>query len=81
MDNISKATLKAVRHNIYALTGKGNIEFRQHILTDIIGLKIPKAKAGINRLETELLHLSGLTNKGNCTADRHNLLATWIKNL
>lgn len=72
--------LKSLR-DIFDLAGKHNIKLRQFILSDILNKKITKAKSGINRVETVLFEMAGITDKGYCYAEQRNCLKEWIDNL
>ena len=69
----------AGRFDVYLLAGPAKASVRAHIMSELKGIRIPQAKAGVNSIREELFILSGA--EGSCLAAREDNLAAWAKSI
>ena len=82
MDNLQEAVglLKFYTYNYFdcwLLAGNSESNHRQHVISTLLGRKVPKSQAGINALEKEFYTQANI--QGECHAERKENFIKWAK--
>ena len=80
MNAINREYIYGLTHGqVYNLSGDANKDNRQAVMQLLTGVKMPKAKCGVNAIMSALMEVSGINGKGECLRHREIMLAEWLK--
>ena len=83
MEDTTKEALRllgiytAGRFDIWALAGDSKASCRAHVMSALVGKKMPKSKSGVTAITAEFYQRGGIV--GSCIAHREDNFRQWAK--
>jgi hypothetical protein len=74
-------TYTAGRFDSYMLAGPSKATCRQHVMSALVGCKLPQSKCGVTALRAELWKRAGVDEQGNCIAECDSLFEDFCRQI
>jgi hypothetical protein len=68
----------AGRFDVWALAGSQRASCRAHIMSELLGVKTPQSKAGVNAIRDAFYRVAGDAITGDCIAVREDSFYRWV---
>ena len=71
----------AGRFDIWIIAGPQRASCRSHVMSELLGVKTPQSKSGVNAIRDAFYAVAGDAITGNCIAAREDAFLEWARGL